>query len=30
MENWTSMCIEVVNSGKWKFRWSFENIHLLY
>ena len=29
-KNWTSMCRDVVNSGKWKSRWSDENIHLLY
>lgn len=29
-ENWTTMCRHVVKSGKWKFRCSGENIHLLY
>lgn len=29
-ENCTSMCIQVVNKGKVKSRWSGENIHLLY
>ena len=28
-ENCTSMCIDVVNSGKWKSKFSDENIHLL-
>ncbi len=29
-QNCTSMCREVANSGKWKSRWSEENIILLY
>ena len=29
-ENWTSMWRDVVKRGKWKSRWSDENIHLLY
>lgn len=28
--NCTSMCMQVVNRGKWKLRCSGENIHLLY
>lgn len=28
--NWTIMWREVVKRGKWKSRWSSENIHLLY
>ena len=29
-ENCTTICTHVTNSGKWKLRWSGENIHLLY
>lgn len=29
-ENWTSICVHVVNRGKWKSRCFGENIHVLY